>query len=263
VATSDLSVGVFAECELPTPLRPILDSLGQALGGHGIEISGEAILVYDHDLACGGNTLELLLGGGAAWSLGDALGLGQSEIQGFLNEFGATAGLLATATVGLDFNGNWDGIQFGLDGYAGGDVFGVGGGRWKILWSTDKSEVGEEGFWASISVASDGACSAGGVAFGSDKDVSVLKQAWDTLTGQSGASHMDGGACGAMDGGASSHADSGSSGETDGGTQGNADGGGGGETDGASSADNDGGGSGDLDGGSSGDGGLDDTDGGR
>jgi hypothetical protein len=209
-ATGDLSVGVFGECELPTPLQPLLDSLGAALGTHGIEISGEAILVYDHDLACGGNTLEILLGGETAWSLGDALGLGRSDIQGLLDSFGASAGLLVTATVGLDFGGNWEGIQFAVDGFVGGNVFGAGAGRWKILWSTDRSEVGEEGFWGSITVSTNGACSAGGVVFTSDSDDSVLKAAWDKLTGEGNPS-ADAGAnpCGKADAGGSASGDDG------------------------------------------------------
>jgi hypothetical protein len=209
----ELSVGVFGECELPTPLQPLLDSLGEALGAKGIEISGEAILAYDHDLQCGGNTLELLLGGETAWSLGAAIGLGQSDIQGLLDNFGASAGLLVTATVGLDFGGNWEGIHFAIDGFDGGNVFGAGGGRWKILWSTDKSEVGEEGFWASITVATDGACSAGGVVFTSDSDDNVLKNVWDDLTGHDHSSDA-GAPCG--DGGSS--ADGGATPSGDGGT---------------------------------------------
>jgi hypothetical protein len=218
----ELSVGVFGECELPTPLQPLLDSLGAALGTKGIEISGEAILAYDHDLQCGGNTLELLVGGETAWSLGAAIGLGQSDIQGLLDNFGASAGLLVTATVGLDFGGSWEGIHFAIDGFDGGDVFGAGGGRWKILWSTDKSEVGEEGFWASITVATDGACSAGGVLFTSDSDDNVLKNVWDDLTGHdhssdAGAPCGDGGA--SRDGGASSPGDGGAApGDGDGGS---------------------------------------------
>jgi hypothetical protein len=213
--TGDLSVGVFGECELPTPLQPLLDSLGAALGTHGITISGEAILVYDHDLQCGGNTLEILLGGETAWSLGNALGLGESDIQGLLDNFGASAGLLATATVGLDFGGNWEGITFGVDGFVGGNVFGAGGGRWKVLWSTDPSQVGEEGFWGSITVSTNGACSAGGVVFSSQSDDNVLKAAWDNLTGESNPS-ADAGAspCGKADAGSGGSAgDGGATGE--------------------------------------------------
>jgi hypothetical protein len=197
----DLSVGVFGECDLPSPLRPLLDEVGQLLLGKGVDIEGEAILVYDHDLQCGGNSLELLVGGSAAWSLGAALGLGEDELHGLLNEVSATTGLLISATVGLDFDGSWEGIQFAVDGYAGGDILGTGGGTWKILWSTDPSEVGETGFWASITVGSDGACSAGGVVFGTDGELGVLKSAWDSLTGSGSDAGSSSRGCPSADGG--------------------------------------------------------------
>jgi hypothetical protein len=179
--TEDLSVGVFGECELPTPLKPVLSKIAHALHSRGVEISGEMILVYDHDLTSGDNTVELLIGGAAAWSLGSALGLGSEKLQGMLDEVGGEAGILGSVTVGLDFGGDWEGINFALDAYSGADVFAGSGGRWKVIWSTKQDEVGQEGFWASVTVATDGLCKGGGVAFASDDDLNVLRRAWDYL----------------------------------------------------------------------------------
>jgi len=187
-ATADkLAVGVFAECALPAPLQPVLEKLYEAMEGRGIEISAEVIILYDYDLTKKENTLEVLFGGAVAGELAGALGIDEGEVNGWLSELGAEGGILGAATVGLDFGGDWEGINFALVGYEGADVFAGSGGAWQVLWTTDRTEnAGDKsGFWGAITLTTNGACKAGGLVAASKNDVNVLWTAWEWLTGGS------------------------------------------------------------------------------
>ena len=208
-----LAVGVFGECALPAPLQPVLKALYTAMEGHGVELSAEVILLYDHDLTSGNNTLEVLFGGAVATELAGALGL-EDHVPGWLNSVGGEGGLLAAATVGLDFGGNWEGITFAIVGYEGGDVFAGSGGAWQVLWTNEaEASAGDnQGFWAAVTVTTNGACKAGGIVTASQNDVGVLWTAWQWLTGAAGTPQPDGGSGG--DAGSGDDAGSGNDGGT-------------------------------------------------
>ena len=150
-----------------------------ALESRGIEIGLEFIIVYNRELNTGDNSLEILFGGGPAWAVGAALGFTSPQIGAMLQQVGLNAGLLVGATVDLNFGGDFGSIHFSLDAYAGGDMFAFGAGRWQLLWSQDKTEIGETGYWAAIAVTSGAVCQAGLVFFASDPAIRVL---WDLLT---------------------------------------------------------------------------------
>jgi hypothetical protein len=192
----DLGVGVFVGCEMPAPVTKALGSLLSVLSSRGIDVGVEGLVIYDHDLASGGNTLELAFGGESATTLAGVLAIDNPEIASALASLptiGAGASLLAAATIDLDFGSDWQGISFSLLGCLGASV-GVGGaGRWQVLWSTDSSSVGTGGYFGAVDVASYGACSGGAVAVVSDEDLGVLATLWNRLFGGDGGDTGDDG----------------------------------------------------------------------
>ncbi|GAC1352155.1 MAG: hypothetical protein NVSMB1_12190 [Polyangiales bacterium] len=172
----EISIGIFAECELPIPVRRPLARLTRLLRSMGVELAAEAIIAYDHDLTNGANTIEILFGGEPAIALGHRLGKGW-----LLRGLAGSAGLLAAVTIPLNFDGSPTQIHWALDAFYGGDLYAAAGGRWKILWSSLPSEIGQEGFWASVTVATNGACRAGPLSFVSDGEINVIQSAWKAI----------------------------------------------------------------------------------
>jgi hypothetical protein len=179
-AAADLSIGVFGECGLDGALKPLLGSLMHVLESKGIDLSAELLIVYNKELNSGENTLEILFGGGGAATAATAAGLAPAQLASLLENFGGEAGLLAGATISLDFDGTFGNVHWSFDAYSGADLYAASGGRWKLIWSQDPSEIGETGYWASITVASGAVCKGGAVVFASDGAITTL---WNLITG--------------------------------------------------------------------------------
>jgi hypothetical protein len=248
IENPDLSVGVYGECELPSGLQGIVGNVTAALGDVGIELGAEVIFVYDYDLASSAQTLELLIGGSVGTDIAKYVGAGAEEAVGEASSGGGPGGgVLVSATVPVNWSGSLKDITWGVDAYGGAEIFGGevqgGGGTWKVVWSSNSSDVGESGYWGSAGGSIGGTCSAGGVVFTSNSDLCVIKGWLGKIFGSSSATSCN-----------DAGSDAGDAANTEAGEGGDAGGGDGGSDDAAAS---DGGSSegGGEDGGSADDGG--------
>jgi hypothetical protein len=227
----DLSVGVYGECELPSGLQGIVGKVTSALGDVGLELGAEIIFVYDYDLASSAQTLELLIGGSAGINIAKYVGEAAESAAGEASSGGGPGGgVLVSATVPVNWSGSLKDITWGVDAYGGAEFFGGevsgGGGTWKVLWSSNASDIGESGYWGSAGGSIGGTCSAGGVVFTSNSDLCVIKGWLVKIFGSSSATSCN-------DAG-SDAGDAGDAGNTEAG-EGDAGGGDGGSDDGAAS----------------------------
>lgn len=185
VSQSELGVGVFGECELPGPARHALGRGMRLLRARGVELSGELIVAIDHAHEDGSSSLELMFGGGGAWALGAVVGLPRHQIQHLLEGVGTNAGLLAGVSIPIPFDGDWRSLSFYLEAFWGTDAGVVSGGRWRVIWSSLPEEVGEAGFWGTVTLAHGaGLCRGGAIAYAADEEVNVVEAAWNHIVGR-------------------------------------------------------------------------------